>query len=83
MVSAVAKQHPSDALIFQKIVTAWCMTPIKKKNRDVIEAFRQGKVAEPLIHENVVEFIAQHTKGMVSVEQGFNIGLVKSRADHI
>jgi hypothetical protein len=70
-------------LVFQKIVTLWCMTPIKKKNRDVVEAFRQGKVAEPLIHDNVAEFIRIHTKGMILVSQGFNVGLVKSRDDKI
>ena len=83
MITAVTRQHPSDMLVFQKIVTSWCMTPIKKKNRDIVEAFRQGKVAEPLIHDNVAEFIRIHTKGMILVSQGFNVGLVKSRDDKI
>jgi hypothetical protein len=33
MMLAVKKQHPSNALVFQKIVTPWCMTPIKRKKR--------------------------------------------------
>jgi hypothetical protein len=83
MTLAVTKQHPSNALVFQKIVTSWCMAPIKRKNRDVVEAFRQGKLAEPLIHENVVAFLSSHSKGMLNITQAFNVGLVKSRYDGI
>jgi len=83
MTLAVTKQHPSNALVFQKIVTSWCMAPIKRKNRDVVEAFRQGKLAKPLIHENVVAFLSSHSQGMLNITQEFNVRLVKSRYDGI
>ena len=45
MVDVVTRQHPSASLVFQKLVTNWCLTPIKKKGKDVIESFRQGHLA--------------------------------------
>jgi hypothetical protein len=63
--------------------TCWCMAPVKSKRKDVVESFRQGKVAEPKIHANVLPFIETNTKGLVHVVQTFGVGLVKSRDDHI
>jgi hypothetical protein len=83
MTEAVARQHPSNSLVYQRLVTSWCMTPIKKKSKEIVEAFRQGKLAEPLIHNNVANFLVQHSKGMLSIPQLINAGLVKSRGDHI
>jgi hypothetical protein len=33
------------------------MAPIKSKKKEVVKAFRQGKLAEPRIHDNVIPFI--------------------------
>jgi hypothetical protein len=65
MLNAVVKQHPSPSLVFQKLVTCWRMAPIKSKRKDVVKYFRQGKVAEPIIHANVPPFIKTNTKGLV------------------
>ncbi len=70
-------------LAFQTIVTAWCTTPITKKNGKIIVALWGEDVAEPLIHRNVADFIAIHTKGMVIVEPVINVGLVKCKNDHV
>jgi len=83
MVEVVAKQHPSDALVFQRIVQAWCMTPIKRKNKEVVEAFQQGRLAEPLIHANVASFINRHSKGLITIRQAFDVGLLKHRSNPI
>lgn len=83
MIEALVKQYPSDSLVFQKLVTAWCMAPIKSKSKGIVESFRQGLMAEPLIHENVVAFIKTHSREMITVVQAFNIGLVKCRDDHV
>jgi hypothetical protein len=83
MIDAVVKQHPSTALVFQKLVTGWCLRPIKSKGRDIVEAFRQGNKAEPLIHDNVIPFIETNTKGFIIVVQAFRVGLIKSRDDYI
>jgi hypothetical protein len=70
-------------LVFQRLVTGWCLKPIKSKTRNIIEAFRQGNKAEPIIHVNVIPFLKTNTKGFISVVQAFNVGLVKSRDDII
>ena len=31
IIAAIAKNAPSEALVFQRIIVSWCMTPIKKK----------------------------------------------------
>jgi hypothetical protein len=83
MITAVVKQHPSPALVFQRLVTGWCLKPIKSKTRNVVEAFRQGNKAEPIIHDNVILFIQTNTKGFIVVIQAFRVGLIKSRDDFI
>jgi hypothetical protein len=83
VIDVLVKQHPSDSLIYQKLVTGWCMAPIKSKRKDVVESFRQGNMAEPMIHQNVIPFIQTNTKGLIHVIQAFQVGLVKSREDHV
>jgi hypothetical protein len=83
MIQAVVKQHPSAALVFQKLVTGWCLRPIKSTARNVVEAFRQSNKAEPIIHNNVIPFIGTSTKGYIIVVQAFRVGLIKSRDDYI
>jgi hypothetical protein len=78
MIEALVKQYPSDLLVFQKLVMAWCMAPIKSKSKGIVKSFQQGQMAEPLIHENVVAFIKMHSREMITVVQAFNVGHVKS-----
>jgi hypothetical protein len=56
MVDAIANQHPSQSLVLQKLVTGWCMTPVKSNGKDVIESFRKGHLGEPKIRENTIAF---------------------------
>ncbi len=41
-----------------------------------------GRV-ELLIHNNVVDFLQIQSKGMITVDQSFHVGLVKSHTDGI
>jgi hypothetical protein len=59
------------------------MTPIKSKRKDIVESFRQWKLAESRIHSNVVPFIKYNTSGFIYIVQAFSVGLVKNRDDHI
>jgi hypothetical protein len=40
-------------------------------------------MAEPIIHENTLPFINLNAKGWICVVQAYNVGLIKSRQDHI
>jgi hypothetical protein len=40
-------------------------------------------MAEPIIHEHILPFINLNAKGWICVVQAYNVGLIKSRQDHI
>lgn len=82
-IDKLCKQYPSPSLVYQKLVTSWCMAPIKSRTKGVVESFRQGKLAEKMIHSNVVPFVNNNTSGLIYILQAFNVGLVKNREDHI
>jgi hypothetical protein len=45
MIDAMVQQHPSDSLVHQKLLTGWCMAPIKSKRKEIVESFRQGNIS--------------------------------------
>lgn len=78
----VRSQIPSDELVFEKIVKSWCMSPIKKKSKAIIEAFRQGRLAEEEINKSIPSFISHHTNGLLAVTHQRSVGLMQSMDCH-
>jgi len=83
MVEAITKMHPSTTLVAEKLFKAWCMAPIKRKSRKVAESFRQGKMAEPLIHNNIQSFVSENTSALIKIVHLTTVGMTRSSDDGI
>ncbi len=72
------KQHPHIKLVYSKFVKSWCMTPIKQKSRPAINAFAQGKKAEPFIHNAVKTYFTSNFTHL-KVKHLYTTGLVQKK----
>lgn len=75
------KQYPHKSLVLEKIFKAWCMAPIKRKGNSTRDSFRQGRMAEPLIHESISTFLDSKTSGSIIISLMKEVGLIRS-IDH-
>jgi hypothetical protein len=66
-------------LVFETIVKSWCMAPVKKKRREIVDAFCQGQLAESEINNSISKFISFHSKGLINVTLLHTVGLLQSK----
>ena len=76
------KQIPHDKLVFGKLVRSWCMTPIKSKGKKYLDAFAQGRLAEPKVNKAVSLFFEKRNFNL-RIVNSWNTGLVKRVSYHI
>ena len=83
LLRTVNKMHVSPKLVFEKIVKAWCMAPIKSRSKNIQEAFRKGHIAEKETNKNIAGFINYHSRNQIEIERIYNCGLIYSMTDRV